>query len=180
MTESIAIQQTENWIKTVVVGCNFCPFAAKALLQKSIRYKVLLGADLQLALETLAEEFIFLDKNEEFETTFIIFGNDFLDFENYLDLVDIAEQLNTAQGYDGIYQIASFHPDYCFEGAPAADAANFTNRSIYPMLHILRESSITKVLENYPHPEQIPQRNIDFAQEKGLQYLQLLKAACLK
>jgi uncharacterized protein len=110
----------------------------------------------------------------------VFWTNSFADFEDYLDLVEVAEALSSEQDYDGIYQVASFHPDYCFADAVSDDPANFTNRSIYPMLHILREDSISNAVDNFPDPDGIPERNIAFAQQKGLQYMQLLRAACFK
>jgi uncharacterized protein len=172
------ITQTQNWIKSVVIGCNFCPFAAKALLKESIRYVILDSENIEKIMASLTSELQFLDENDSIETTFIIFPNHFQDFEQYLDLVELAEDLNAEEEYEGIYQVASFHPDYCFAGADADDAANYTNRSVYPMLHLLREESITKALEHYKDPEGIPERNIAFSQEKGLKYMQMLRAAC--
>lgn len=163
----------------MVIGCNFCPFAAKAMLRKSIRYVVLPEVTLESSLEAFVEELRYLDRTDDIETTLVIFPNHFADFEQYLDLVELAEALAADQGYEGIYQVASFHPDYCFADSDNGDPANYTNRSIYPMLHILREDSITNVLENFPDPEGIPQRNIDFAQHKGLAYMQVLRAACI-
>ncbi|MEO6131446.1 MAG: DUF1415 domain-containing protein [Saprospiraceae bacterium] len=178
MNESTVIVQTNAWIKSVVIGCNFCPFAAKAMLRQSIRYTVLPNATIESSLETLSNELQFLDKHDDFETTLIIFQNDFGDFNEYLDLVEIAETLNSKLGYDGVYQIASFHPAYLFEGSEEDDPANYTNRSVYPMLHILREESITLAVELYPDTEAIPKRNIEYAKEKGLKHMQLLRAAC--
>ena len=132
------------------------------------------------SLEKLSEELQFLDNQADIETTFLIFPEGFANFEAYLDLVEWAEELVEDLDYEGIYQIASFHPEYCFEGAAENDPANYTNRSPYPMLHILREDSITSALEHFPDAEGIPQRNIDFAQSKGLKYMQLLRAACMK
>jgi len=80
----------------------------------------------------------------------------------------MAEQLLVTQGYEGIYQLASFHPEYCFSGAETNDAANYTNRSPFPMLHLLRESSLEKALEHYPETENIPQHNVAFARDAGL------------
>lgn len=179
-TPSDAIQHTDNWIKSVVIGLNLCPFAAKAFIKAGVRYVVVTEGSFENSLETLAEELQFLDTNATIETTLLIFPNDFADFEDYLDLTAMAEQLASDLNYDGICQIASFHPDYCFEGAEADDPANFTNRSIYPMLHLLREDSITKAVENYPDPEGIPERNIAFARKKGLAYMQALRQACYR
>lgn len=172
------IEQTNNWIKSVVIDCNFCPFAAKAVMQKSIRYNVNEKAGLEEALMTLQEEILFLEANKEFETGFVIFQNNFSDFEDYLDLVYASEQLMEGLGLSGEYQLASFHPEYVFEGVSPDDAANYTNRSIYPMLHILREESLERALSLYPNPELIPEHNIAFAQKKGLAYMQALRAAC--
>lgn len=177
--ESEIIQQTEKWIKSVVIDLNFCPFASKALLKKSVRYIVLKEVGVKQSLEALVQEFEFLNDHEDIETTFIIFANDFVDFKVYLQLVKKAENTITKEDYDGIYQVASFHPDYCFDGSDSDDAANYTNRSIYPMLHVLREDSLTKALALYPSPELIPEHNIALARQKGLQYMQMLRAACM-
>lgn len=180
MTDSTIITQTTQWINSVVIGCNFCPFAAKAVLRKSIRYVVLPEATLESSLEAVMAELRYLDRTEDIETTLIIFPNHFADFEEYLDLAGLAEDLSVEQGYEGVYQIASFHPDYCFAEAEADDPANYTNRSPYPMLHLLREDSVSKAVDHFIDPEGIPERNIAFAQEKGLKYMQMLRAACLE
>ena len=90
-----------------------------------------------------------------------------------------AEKLLKRKGYEGVYQLASFHPHYRFAAASAGDAANYTNRSPYPMLHLLKEESIEKALQHYPNPEQIPERNIQFAREKGPAYMKMLRDSCL-
>lgn len=144
------------------------------MLKKSVRYAVLPSANTKAVLEALMQEVYHLDADEDIETTFIILPNNFGDFTAYLDLVDIAEQMMENEDYIGIYQLASFHPQYCFAGEDINDAANYTNRSPYPMLHILREDSITAALENFPDPDSIPEKNIAFAREKGLAYMQAL------
>jgi hypothetical protein len=83
------------------------------------------------------------------------------------------------QGYEGIYQLASFHPQYCFAEADSQDAANYTNRSPYPMLHLIRERSIESALQHFPHPESIPERNIQLTRQLGLAKMQALLAACI-
>lgn len=178
MEDDIIISQTIAWIKSVVIGCNFCPFASKAMLKKSIRYVVLRNASIEITLEILIREFQFLDVSDDVETTLIILPNDFTDFDTYLDLVSIAEEFISLQGYDGVYQIAGFHPEYRFADSDGDDPANYTNRSVYPMLHILREESITKAIEDYPDATDIPQRNIEYAKQKGLRNMQSLRAAC--
>ncbi len=176
---SIEIANTTNWIKNVVIGCNFCPFAAKAMVKKTVRYVVLENSDFKTALTELANQFEFLNSNENIETTFIIFSKGFTNFLQYLDLVDKGEHLLTKEKHEGIYQLASFHPQYLFAGSNENDAANYTNRSPYPMLHILRENSITNALQNFVDPHSIPEKNIDFAKAKGVEYMKILAASCM-
>ncbi|MEI7802149.1 MAG: DUF1415 domain-containing protein [Bacteroidota bacterium] len=180
MTDKKITEHTINWIKNIVIDLNFCPFAAKALLKKSIRYIVLQETTSENCLEELADELKFLDEHNEFETTFIILPDNFKTFNSYLTLVEKAEAIISENNYDGVYQLASFHPKYCFAGSTNTDAANYTNRSPYPMLHILREESVTQALKHFPHPEKIPERNIDFTREKGLKYMQMLRTACME
>ncbi|MEO5682562.1 MAG: DUF1415 domain-containing protein [Chitinophagaceae bacterium] len=175
----LVIQQTRKWITDIVIGCNFCPFAAREMKQNSIHYQVETSLDAAICLRAFLQECIRLDETIQIETSLLIFPEAFQQFDDYLDLVQKAEKLLKKQGYEGIYQVASFHPQYCFAGATADDAANYTNRSIYPMLHLLREERVEQALEKYPDPEQIPQRNIIFAREKGIAYMKILRDACL-
>lgn len=134
---------------------------------------------MESCLTTLMEETARLDNDPAIETSFIIFSNAFSVFEDYLDLLALGEQLLKQNRYEGVYQLASFHPLYLFADSTDDDPANYTNRSPYPMLHLLREESISKALEHYEDPEAIPGRNINFAREKGLTYMKMLRDACL-
>jgi hypothetical protein len=120
-----------------------------------------------------------LDQDQTIATSLLIFPNAFHRWVDYLDLVARAEKLLRQKGYNGIYQVASFHPLYQFAGAAPNDPANYTNRSIHPMLHLLREDQVEKALLQYPHPEGIPERNINFAREKGEAYMKMLRDSCL-
>ena len=173
------IDNTKKWIQDVVIGCNFCPFAAREVKQGTVRYHVEEDDDLNACLQVFLNECELLDTSPEIETTIIILPIGFDEFEDYLDLVECAEEILEENGYEGTYQVATFHPNYCFEGEEADDASNFTNRSPYPMLHILREESVERALERYPDAEGIPQRNIDFARTKGSAYMKMLRDACL-
>ncbi len=177
-TES-AITQTKKWITDVVLACNFCPFAAKEIKRDTVYYHVETTMDIETCLNAFLAECVRLDNEKNIETSFLIFSNVFKQFDDYLDLVSLVENLLKQQGYEGIYQVAGFHPEYCFAGSPEDDAANYTNRSPYPMLHLLREESIEQALSIYPHPEQIPERNINFARQKGTAYMKMLRDACL-
>lgn len=171
------IERTRNWINDVVIGCNFCPFAANVVRRQAIFYRVEQSTDMNKCLDSFVQEMKRLDNNETIETSFIIFPSSFQKFDDYLDLLSLAEKRLKKEGYEGIYQVASFHPLYLFADSDENDPANYTNRSIYPMLHLLREESIDKALENFISPESIPVRNINFAREKGLAYLKMLRDA---
>jgi len=176
----IIIKQTQCWINKVIVAYNFCPFAKRELERNRVYYKVSNDSSMAAALESFISECFRLDANPDIETSFLIFANDFTDFTSYLELVDLANELLLAQHYDGIYQVASFHPDYCFAETKQDDPSNFTNRSPFPMLHLLRESSMTQALENYSEPEKIPQRNIEKSHELGNTVFKNLLNDCTK
>lgn len=178
ITNEQVIAHTKKWITDVVIGCNFCPFAAPVVKKQTVFYTVETATNTSICLETFLQEVKRLDEDETIETSFLIFPNSFQTFESYLVLLASAEKLLKKKGYNGVYQLASFHPLYRFAHAPHDDAANYTNRSVYPMLHLLRESSIDKALKSFQHPENIPDRNIHFAREKGLVYMKMLRDAC--
>src|SRR5882757_3742464 len=180
ITAQQIIDQTKKWINDVVVGCNFCPFAANTIKQQRVHYQVETSASSGICMDSLLNEMKRLDEDLNIETTFLIFPGSFKQFDEYLDMVALAEKLVKQHGYEGIYQLASFHPLYLFADSSPDDPANYTNRSVYPMLHLLREESITKALEHYSQPEKIPERNINFAREKGLAYMRMLREQCLK
>jgi hypothetical protein len=173
------IQQTQKWVLDVVIGANFCPFAAKEVKNKTIHYEVAEKGSLAMDLAAIQAEFVRLDEYPQIETTILLFPHAYANFEDYLAMVDDAEDLLFENDYEGVYQMASFHPLYLFAGSNEQDAANYTNRSIYPMLHILRESSMDIALEKYSDPEAIPERNIQFARDKGYAYMKLLREQCL-
>ena len=178
-TEQQIIDQTKKWINDVVVGCNFCPFAANTIKQQRVHYQVETSASPAICMDSLLSELKRLDENIDIETAFLIFPRSFKQFDEYLDLVALAEKLLKQHGYEGIYQLASFHPLYLFANSSQHDAANYTNRSVYPMLHLLREESIDKALAHYHDPENIPVRNVNFAREKGLEYMKMLRDLCV-
>lgn len=175
ITAEDIINQTKKWINEVVIGCNLCPFAANVVKKQAVYYKIETSRDLDECLDSLLNEMKRLDNDEMIETSFLIFPNSFEKFDDYLHLLSLAERLLKKKEYEGIYQVASFHPHYLFAGSDENDAANYTNRSVYPMLHLLREESIDRALKNYDDPESIPERNINFAREKGLAYMKMLR-----
>ena len=172
-TDSI-IEQIQNWIRTVVIGLNFCPFARKPFTDQRISYRVEDAAELQKALTSFKAFCLFLDEHPEVETALLIFSKGFDDFDDYLDLVEASEKWIEKAGYEGIYQVASFHPNYLFAGSEENDPANYTNRSPYPMLHILREELLEIAINKHPEVESIPDQNISKARSLGLEFFRSL------
>lgn len=174
------IAETKQWVKDVVIGMNFCPFALKEFNRNTIRYIVYESTTQKPCIEAVLSECELLDNDDAIETTLLIFPNGFNTFSSFLNLVSKAENALINNDYEGIYQLANFHPDYLFTDSDDEDPANFTNRSIYPMLHIIRESSLDKVLKEYADPDEIPNRNIVLARQKGLDFMQQLRFSCMR
>lgn len=177
-TEAAIIHQTKKWLSTIVIAHNLCPFAKREYELGRIAYKVIEAADVESQLRQLISQCEVMDKDETIETSLLIYPKALTDFDDYLDLLGLAMSLITMQGYDGVYQLASFHPDYCFEGAEIDDAANYTNRSPYPMFHILREASVEAAVKAYPDTKNIPKRNIDLTRDLGIEAMRKALDAC--
>lgn len=174
-TETVVVERTKNWIRDVVIGLNFCPFAPKPFKDELILYKVDDTSDPAIALESFIITCRFLEDNPAVETALLIFSNGFFDFQEYLNLTDLAEKLLKAQGFEGVYQVASFHPDYIFAGSDENDPANYTNRSPYPMLHLLREDLLEIAIDKHINVDDIPNQNIAKAKSLGLAYFKSMK-----
>lgn len=167
VSTQLVIQQTKNWINEVVIGLNLCPFASQVVLDNRLDYIVVNSVPMEQHLHQLADCFSKLDEMNDIETSLIIFPHAYKKFDDYLELLDLADLLVEDLNYSGIYQLASFHPDYCFADSTEEDASNFSNRSPYPMLHVLRESSIEKAVTHYKNIEDIPENNIKKLRQIG-------------
>ena len=174
------IEQTKKWINTVIIAHNYCPFAKREVQKGSVRYNIVHETEFNSLLKDVMQECVWLDQNADTETTLIIFPSNLNDFNSFLDCLVLAEDLLIAQGYEGVYQIASFHPNYCFQGAEQNDPANFTNRSPYPMFHIIREASVEAAIENHPDADSIPERNVEYARQQGLANMENLFKKCME
>lgn len=172
------ITVTKNWLKNVVIGMNFCPFAAAPFKKEQVRYVIDKAVKDEKRLELFATELENMSTNNEVETLLIIYPNQFEDLYDYLDWVTLCEDAIEELGYEGVFQVASFHPKYLFHGAVESDASNYTNRSPYPMVHVIREDSVEKAREIHPDIESIPETNIIKARKKGLESMKLLLASC--
>ena len=180
VTSQIIISQTKKWLSTFIIPHNICPFAKREFDNERIHYEVVNEKKVEQNLEALILACHQLDTDTSIETSLVIYPQGLDNFDDYLDFLEIANALMEKQGYEGVYQLASFHPSYCFEGVAADDASNFTNRSPYPMLHLIREESLEKVLSQYPNPEKIPERNIEYTREMGREVLEALLLDCKK
>ncbi|HCG7076756.1 TPA: DUF1415 family protein [Vibrio parahaemolyticus] len=155
-------QQVDQWLNDVVIGLNLCPFAAKPQRNKQIKIFVSEATQEEALLEDILLQLIELStiEPEKLETTLVVVPNMLQDFWDYNFCIDWVEGLIKQQDWEGIFQVATFHPDYCFGGAAPEDDENLTNRSPYPIFHLIREESMEKVLKHYPDPESIPNTNI--------------------
>ncbi|MGR5171793.1 DUF1415 domain-containing protein [Vibrio owensii] len=155
-------EQVDQWLNDVVIGLNLCPFAAKPQRNKQIKIFVSEASQEEVLLEDILLQLIELSNTEpeKLETTLVVVPNMLQDFWDYNFFIDWVEGLIKQQDWEGIFQVATFHPDYCFGGAEPEDDENLTNRSPYPVFHLIREESMEKVLKHYPDPESIPDTNI--------------------
>jgi hypothetical protein len=164
-----AIAATRHWLERAVIGLNLCPFAKAVHVKEQIRWVESPARDAQALLDDLRRELQLLAAAdpEAVETTLLIHPhalNDFLDYNDFLDVADAAiEELGLA----GVLQVASFHPDYQFAGTAPGDAENLSNRSPHPMLHLLREDSIDRAVANFPDTATIYERNIETLRRLG-------------
>ncbi len=177
---STLINQTKKWLSTVIIEHTLCPFAKREYDNDRIHYAVIETANLHDQLEQVLLECDALGRDAKRETSLLIFPVGLSDFEDYLDMLELANALLKDQGYEGVYQLASFHPNYCFASSSLDDPSNYTNRSPYPMLHILREASLETAIENFPGTDKIPERNIQLTQGLGLKVMKELLAGCYK
>lgn len=172
-------RKTLAWVKDFVVGFNLCPFARPLLASEALRVTVCEANDDEGVAAALLNEIQLIQKASESEvaTTLVVFPNALQGFDGYLAFLHGAQQLLEEMGLLGVLQLASFHPDYQFAGEPIESASHFTNRAPFPMIHLLREEMVTRALETYPNPEQIPERNIQKLEDLGLERLQQILTA---
>jgi len=161
------IKATKYWLENTIIKFNFCPFAKREFINQTIQYYVSDKTNDEERLCQIVEQLKYLDKNDAIETTLVIFPQGLENFFDYLDFLSLAEEAIQQLGYEGTYQLASFHPQYYFEDLKQDDPANYTNRSPFPVIHILRESSIEIALGFHDDPEAIPHENVITAREMG-------------
>lgn len=173
------IAATRRWLERVVIGLNLCPFAKAVHVKDQVRFVLSEAETPGALLQELAEELAWLADTDPavVDTTLLIHPRVLGDFGEYNDFLDQADAAIDALGLEGEIQVASFHPDYRFAGTTPDDPGNLTNRSPYPMLHLLREESIDRAVAAYPDPDVIVERNIATMERLGAQGYHALLAA---
>lgn len=165
------VAKTQDWLQRFVIGLGLCPFAAAPYRQGRIAYSVCDADSPEGIYEAFLQalEALVLADPAECETALLIVSRGLSAFDDYLDVLSVLEQAVVEAGLEGVIQLASFHPGYCFEGVPEGDPANYTNRSPLPMFHLIREDGLAEALASYPDPEGIPERNVRHLRELGVE-----------
>jgi uncharacterized protein len=172
------IKSVRHWVEAVVVGLNLCPFAKRELVKGRVRFCVTEAKTEEHLLSALQAEMELLDTNPAIETTLLIHPMALTDFFDYNQFLNSADSLLVRMSREGVYQIASFHPDYQFSGTKPDDVENYTNKTPYPLLHLIREESLECAIADYPDHEQITERNIELLKSLGQHKMQALLQSC--
>ncbi len=178
MTDTDIIASTQRWLERAVIGLNLCPFAKAEHVHGRIRYCVSAATEASNLLLMLEQEITYLLAQDaaKTETTLLIVPNMLADFLDYNDFLDEADAMLEHADPDAQLQIASFHPQYQFGGTQVDDMENYTNRSPYPMLHLLREDSVERAVASFPDADNIYERNIATLKKLGLEGWRALQA----
>jgi len=176
MDDEAVIAAMREWIEKAVIGLNLCPFATAVYVKNQVRYVVSHAPHLDGLLEDLDRELDFLAAadSDEIDTTLLIHPTLLPDFLDFNDFMQLAEAAVDEHELDGVIQIASFHPQFQFEGTEPDDMGNYTNRAPFPTLHLLREASIERAVAAFPEAETIYARNIETLERLGIEGWQTL------
>lgn len=163
------IQEIRIWLEKAVIGLNLCPFAKSVYLKNQIRYRVSEAETKEALLQDLIAELEFITQApaSEVDTTLLIHPKVLDDFLDYNAFLKVADKALRKLGLEGVIQIASFHPQYQFAGTEADDIENYTNRSPYPILHLLREESVSQAVDAVTDAEAIPEKNMETMKRLG-------------
>ena len=163
------VAATRTWLERAVIGLQLCPFARAVYVNEQVRYVVSDASNTEALREVLERELRTLAQTDAsvIDTTLLIHPQVLTAFLDYNDFLGVANETVEGLGFDGVVQIASFHPAYQFAGTACGDVTNFTNRSPYPMLHLLREASVRRAVASFPDAPNIYQRNLDTMRRLG-------------
>ncbi len=169
MTEEQVLEKTRHWLEKAVIGLNLCPFAKAVYVKNQVRLVVSKARHADDLLEELDRELDLLVATPatEIDTTLLIHASLFDDFLDFNDFLEVAEGVLDEHGLEGVVQLASFHPQFQFDGTEADDISNYTNRAPFAMLHLLREDSVERAVEAFPEAEAIFEQNIATLEKLG-------------
>jgi hypothetical protein len=169
MTDQEVLGKTRLWLEKAVIGLNLCPFAKAVYVKNQVRLVVSQARHADGLLEELDRELDLLAATpaEEIDTTLLIHPTLFDDFLDFNDFLEIAEGVVDEHGLEGVIQLASFHPQFQFEGTEPDDIGNYTNRAPFAILHLLREESVERAVEAFPDAEAIFEQNIATLEKLG-------------
>jgi hypothetical protein len=168
-TDEAVLAATRGWLERAVIGLNLCPFAKAVYARGQVHFAISAAASSAQVLEDLAHELDALVARDarERDTTLLVVPRCLELFLDFNDVVRRGERMIHKKGQEGVIQLASFHPHYCFADSAQDDVTNFSNRSPYPTLHLLREASIDKAVRAFPDPESIYGANLDSLRKLG-------------
>lgn len=180
MKRDPVVEETRVWIERVVVGLGLCPFAEASIAGDGLKFVHMSSPTVDELTAALRDGVLELRSaaGKKFDSLLLIHPNVLTDFYAYNDFLARAEQVLEETGSVGDFQIASFHPRYQFAGTDPEDVENYTNRSPYPMLHLLRESSVERALANFQNPDDIPKRNVERLRRLGRDGIEKLLSGC--
>ena len=184
MDTSLVIDASQRWLETVVVRHGLCPFASRVLNKNCLRFFVSEATTSEALVDDLIKELLHMNHHsrDELETSLLIHPYVLTDFQDYNDFLDVVDTVIDEAGLHGVIQVASFHPDYQFADSDEDDAANYTNRSPFPMLHLLREASIDEAVRDWTakgrNMEDIPLNNVETLRRMGKSLLEKQLLAC--
>ncbi len=170
MTDEAVLLKTRHWLETAVIGLNLCPFAKAVYVKNQVRLVVSKARHADDLLEELDRELDLLVATpaSEIDTTLLIHPTLFEDFLDFNDFLEVAEGVVDEHGLEGVIQLASFHPQFQFDGTEPDDISNYTNRAPFAILHLLREESVERAVEAFPNADAIFDVNITTLEKLGL------------
>ena len=169
MIEEQVLEKTRHWLEAAVIGLNLCPFAKAVYVKNQVRLVVSKARHADDLLEELDRELDLLVATpaSEIDTTLLIHPTLFEDFLDFNDFLEVAEGVVDEHELEGVIQLASFHPQFQFDGTELEDISNYTNRAPFAILHLLREGSVERALEAFPQADAIFEANIATLEKLG-------------
>ena len=169
MIDEEVLAKTRHWLEAAVIGLNLCPFAKAVYVKNQVRLVVSKARHADDLLEELDLELDLLvgAPAADIDTTLLIHATLFEDFLDFNDFLEVAEGVIDEHGLEGVIQLASFHPQFQFEGTKADDISNYTNRAPFAILHLLREESVARAVEAFPQADTIFEANIVVLEKLG-------------